>query len=83
MEFNQVVRARHSFRGFLPQQVDKETLEAVFETRNWAPPTAMCSLGTCMFYPAQPVIVCVRKWWLEPQLIRRAIQISLAGQVYR
>jgi nitroreductase len=37
MEFNQVVRARHSFRGFLPQQVDKETLEAVFETANWAP----------------------------------------------
>ena len=37
MEFNQVVRARHSFRGFLPQQVDQVTLNAIFETANWAP----------------------------------------------
>ncbi len=37
MEFNQVVRARHSFRGFLPRQVDEETLKSVFETASWAP----------------------------------------------
>jgi len=37
VEFNQVVRARHSFRGFLPRQVDEETLKSVFETASWAP----------------------------------------------
>jgi nitroreductase len=37
MEFADVVRARHSYRGFLPKQVDEQTLKEVFELANWAP----------------------------------------------
>lgn len=37
MEFSQTVHARHSYRGFLPRQVDSQTLEQVFELANWAP----------------------------------------------
>ena len=37
MEFSDVVRARHSYRGFLPKQVDEQTLRGIFELANWAP----------------------------------------------
>ena len=37
MEFVDVVKARHSFRGFLPQPVDKNTIEKIFELASWAP----------------------------------------------
>jgi nitroreductase len=37
MEFSDVVRARHSYRGFTPKQVDEQTLREIFELANWAP----------------------------------------------
>ena len=37
MEFSDVVRARHSYRGFTPKQVDEQTLRGIFELANWAP----------------------------------------------
>jgi nitroreductase len=37
MEFSDVVRARHSYRGFLPKQIDEQTLHGIFELANWAP----------------------------------------------
>ena len=37
MEFTDVVKARHSYRGFLPKAVDEQTLQDVFELANWAP----------------------------------------------
>jgi nitroreductase len=37
MEFSDVVRVRHSYRGFLPKQVDEQTLRGIFELANWAP----------------------------------------------
>lgn len=37
MEFSQAVQARHSYRGFLPREVDGETLNRVFELANRAP----------------------------------------------
>ena len=37
MEFSDLVRARHSYRGFLPKQVDEQTLRGIFELANWAP----------------------------------------------
>ena len=37
MEFTDVVKARHSYRGFLPKAVDQQTLQDVFELANWAP----------------------------------------------
>ncbi len=37
MEFADAVHARHSYRGFLPKAVDKNTLKGVFELANWAP----------------------------------------------
>jgi nitroreductase len=37
MEFADVVRARHSYRGFLPRPVEQQTLREVFELANWAP----------------------------------------------
>lgn len=37
MEFADVVRARHSYRGFLPRQVDEKTLKDLFELASWAP----------------------------------------------
>jgi len=37
MEFTDVVKARHSYRGFLPKAVDQRTLKEVFELASWAP----------------------------------------------
>ncbi|CAI8306250.1 nitroreductase [Porticoccaceae bacterium] len=37
MEFAEVVRARHSFRGFLPKAVDEKTIKDIFELASWAP----------------------------------------------
>ena len=37
MEFADVVKARHSYRGFLPKAVDEQTLKEVFELASWAP----------------------------------------------
>lgn len=37
MEFTDVVKARHSHRGFLPKAVDQRTLKEVFELASWAP----------------------------------------------
>ena len=37
MEFADVVKARHSYRGFLPKAVDEKTLKEIFELANWAP----------------------------------------------
>ena len=37
MEFAEVVRARHSFRGFLPKVVDEKTIKDIFELASWAP----------------------------------------------
>ena len=38
MEFADVVRARHSYRGFTPKQVDEQTLKRwIFELASWAP----------------------------------------------
>lgn len=37
MEFAEVVRARHSFRGFLPKAVDEKTMKDIFELASWAP----------------------------------------------
>ena len=37
MEFADAVRARHSYRGFTPKQVDEQTLRGIFELANWAP----------------------------------------------
>ena len=37
MEFSEVVRARHSFRGFTPKPVDENTLKEIFELASWAP----------------------------------------------
>ena len=37
MEFADVVKARHSYRGFLPKAVDEKTLKEIFELASWAP----------------------------------------------
>lgn len=37
MNFADVVRARHSYRGFLARQVDEATLVEIFELASWAP----------------------------------------------
>ena len=37
MEFSKAVHARHSCRGFLPREVDQDTLNRVFELASWAP----------------------------------------------
>jgi len=37
MEFAEVVRARHSFRGFLPKAVDEKTIKDIFDLASWAP----------------------------------------------
>lgn len=37
MEFAEVVRARHSYRGFLPKAVDEKTIKDIFELASWAP----------------------------------------------
>ncbi len=37
MEFSEAVRARHSYRGFLPKQIDEQTLRELFELANKAP----------------------------------------------
>lgn len=37
MEFSDVVKARHSYRGFLPKAVDEQTLKDIFELASWAP----------------------------------------------
>ena len=37
MEFAEVVKARHSYRGFLPKPVDQKTLKDIFELASWAP----------------------------------------------
>ncbi len=37
MEFADVVKARHSYRGFLPNAVDEKTLKEIFELASWAP----------------------------------------------
>ena len=37
MEFAEVVKARHSYRGFLPKPVDEKTLKDIFELASWAP----------------------------------------------
>ena len=37
MEFADVVKARHSYRGFLPKAVDEKTLKGIFELASWAP----------------------------------------------
>ena len=37
MEFADVVKARHSYRGFLPKAVDEQTLKDIFELASWSP----------------------------------------------
>ena len=37
MDFADVVRGRHSSRGFLPRVADQETLKDIFELASWAP----------------------------------------------
>jgi nitroreductase len=37
MEFADVVRGRHSSRGFLPRVADQATLKDIFELASWAP----------------------------------------------
>lgn len=37
MEFADVVRGRHSSRGFLPRVADQETLKDIFQLASWAP----------------------------------------------
>jgi nitroreductase len=35
MEFADVVKTRHSYRGFLPKAVDEKTLKEIFELASW------------------------------------------------
>jgi nitroreductase len=37
MEFAEIVKARHSYRGFLPKQVDPLKMAEIFELASWAP----------------------------------------------
>ena len=61
MEFTDVVKARHSYRGFLPKAVDEQTLQDVFELANWAPSNCNIQPWHAMLSPVMPVIDCVKR----------------------
>lgn len=51
--FEDVVRNRHSIRGFLDKSVPQETLDAVFELAQWAP--SNCNIQPWLVYVASGV----------------------------